>query len=132
MTVELTALFAAVCTLFVIIGVQGLAHTFARSLAFNLGPRDEPPPTTKFQGRAARTLANHIEGLAMFAPLVLIAHVSDIATPTTAWGAMLFAGARVVYAPLYLLGVPVARTLAWTVGAVGLVMIGVELVRFGL
>jgi uncharacterized MAPEG superfamily protein len=41
----------------------------------------------------------------------------------TLWGAALYFWARVVYVPLYALGVPYVRSLVWTVSFAGLVMI---------
>ena len=42
---------------------------------------------------------------------------------TTALGGWIWLGARVAYIPLYWAGVPVVRSLAWTVSIVGLVMV---------
>ena len=42
---------------------------------------------------------------------------------STALGAALYLGGRVVYLPLYALGIPVVRTLAFVVALVGLGMI---------
>ncbi len=36
----------------------------------------------------------------------------------TAWGAMLYLGARTVYLPLYILGIARLRSLIWTLGFV--------------
>ena len=44
-----------------------------------------------------------------------------------ATGAVVWIVARVVYVPLYALGIPVLRTLAWTISVVGLVMMLVHL-----
>ena len=43
-------------------------------------------------------------------------------TDATKLGAWLWLGGRVAYLPLYALGVPVVRSLAWIVSLVGIVM----------
>ena len=44
-------------------------------------------------------------------------------TDGTKLGAWLWLGGRVAYLPLYALGVPVVRSLAWIVSLVGIVMV---------
>jgi len=41
----------------------------------------------------------------------------------TALGGWIWLSARAVYLPLYAAGVPVVRTVVWTISAVGLVMV---------
>ncbi|MFW8695871.1 MAPEG family protein, partial [Mesorhizobium japonicum] len=54
---------------------------------------------------------------------VLIAHVAGAHGVLTAWGTALYFWARVVYVPLYALGVPYVRSLVWLVSLAGLVMV---------
>jgi uncharacterized MAPEG superfamily protein len=54
---------------------------------------------------------------------VAIVSIADLETRWTAIGALVWLGARVVYLPLYALGVPKVRTLAWAVGMAGLMMV---------
>lgn len=76
------------------------------------------------QGRAARTVANHIEGMMLFIPLVVIIEMSNLASSLTAVAAVLYLVGRVAYAPLYLMGVPYLRSLAWAVSLTGIVLLG--------
>jgi uncharacterized MAPEG superfamily protein len=64
----------------------------------------------------------------LFAALVLTAQVAAKTNATTALGAQLFLWARVVYVPVYLIGIPWARTAVWIVSVVGLVMILLQLI----
>ena len=73
-------------------------------------------------GRADRAAQNQIEAMAMFLAVVLAAQVAGKA-PQAAFGATIFFWARVVYWPLYLAGIPVARTLVWLVSIIGLILI---------
>ena len=45
-----------------------------------------------------------------------------------AMGALVFFWARLIYAVIYLLGIPWLRTLAWFVSVIGMVMIALQLI----
>lgn len=87
---------------------------------FLLSPRDNPPaPAGVSVGRATRALANFVENYGAFVAMDL----ALVATGHTGgWGAAVWLVARVVYLPLYLTGIPVARTLCWAASIVGLLM----------
>lgn len=93
-----------------------------------IGNRDDMPAFTGWAGRAIRAHRNLLESLVLFAILVLSAQALGRLNARTALGAELFFWARVVYAFVYILGVPVVRTLVWTVAVVGLVTIFLQLV----
>jgi len=123
MSVELTMLACSVALLFVLILVQALAGVLAQGLPEMAGSRDNLGEPKPFQARTKRIVDNHREGLALFAPLVLIAAVAHVSNSATVLGAQLFFYARVVHAGLYLAGVPWVRPLAWAAGIVGTVMV---------
>ena len=79
-------------------------------------------------GRAARAHRNMLENLVLFAALVLVAVVSQKTNATTLLGAQMFFWARLVYAGVYVAGIPWLRTLVWTVSVVGLILIFSQLV----
>jgi uncharacterized MAPEG superfamily protein len=81
-----------------------------------------------FSGRAKRSHLNMLESLPLFAALVLIAAVAGKANAMTATGAMLFFWARLVYAIVYLIGIPWLRTLVWFVSVIGMVLIAIQLI----
>ncbi len=98
-------------------------------LATLLGNRENMPKLTGLAGRAARANRNMLESLALFATLVLVAHVTGQSNAMTALGATLFYWARVAYAIVYLWGqVPGLRTGVWAVSVVGLVIIFIQVV----
>jgi uncharacterized MAPEG superfamily protein len=106
------------------IAAAGLARTAELGAKWNAGPRDgETPPPGKLAARLMRAQANLFETLPLFIGAVLIAHVADKAGPLTYWGAHLYFFGRVIYLPLYALGVPYVRSLVWLVATGGLVMI---------
>ena len=88
--------------------------------AFLFSPRDNPPDAKGVLcGRATRALANFVENYGAFIAMDL----ALIATGHTGgWGAVVWIVARIVYLPLYLVGIPVIRTLCWTVSIIGLLM----------
>lgn len=88
------------------------------------GNRDDLPEASPVGGRADRAAKNMLENLLLFGLLALAAHVAGKGDdPRVATGAALFFWARVVYAPLYWLGVKYLRTAAWLVAALGMAMI---------
>ena len=87
------------------------------------GNREGLPPATGWAGRAARAHRNMIENLMLFAPLVLIAAVAGKTGDMTLLGAQIFFWARLVYAFVYLAGIPWLRTGVWTVSAVGMALV---------
>ncbi len=87
------------------------------------GNRENLTAYTGWADRAARAHRNMLENLVLFAALVLVAQVAGKANGTTALGSQLFFWARLVYVPVYLIGVPWVRTGVWGVSVVGLVLI---------
>ena len=59
---------------------------------------------------------NAVENLVVFAPLVLILAELDYSTKSTAYACAVYFWARVAHLIVYTLGLPVFRTLAFTVG----------------
>jgi uncharacterized MAPEG superfamily protein len=89
---------------------------------WNMGARDEElPPITPLGGRLARAQANFLETFPVFIAAVVLA-LSVGSTEGTRLGAWLWLGGRVAYLPLYAVGVPVVRSVAWIVSIVGIVL----------
>jgi uncharacterized MAPEG superfamily protein len=130
MSVELTMLAYAAALLFVLVMLQALAGIRSQGVIPLAGHRDDLPAASGFHARMLRVVDNHREGLTMFAPLVLVAAIAHVSTPTTVLGAQLFFYSRVVHAVLYILGVPLIRPLAWGVGMAGIVMVFLGLMHW--
>jgi len=112
--------------------VLALVHVFAAirvktrqyGTAWNMGARDEElPPPQPIVGRLARAQANYFETFPIVAIAILIDVSAGLLDRGTAIGAMLWLAARIVYLPLYAVGVRVIRTLAFGVSMVGVVML---------
>jgi uncharacterized MAPEG superfamily protein len=95
-----------------------------RGLPYNLSPRDLPaPPVTTLTGRLLRAFGNFRETFVYFAVAVLVVTALAKNSPTSALGAQIYFWSRLAYVPIYAAGLPVVRTLIWTVSLVGLVMV---------
>lgn len=92
------------------------------------GNREGMPEIKGWAGRAARAHRNMIENLVLFAALVLVAVVAGKTNDMTLLGAQIFFWARLVYALVYIAGIPWLRTGVWAVSVVGLAMIFLQLV----
>lgn len=91
------------------------------------GNREGLALATGWAGRAQRAHHNMLENLVLFAALALIVVISDKANAMTLLGAQLFFWARLVYALVYLAGIPWLRTGVWFVSVIGLALIFLQL-----
>lgn len=73
-------------------------------------------PHSLWAQRAIKAHQNAVENLAIFVPAVLVAHLLNISTPATKTAVVTYFFARLLHFFVYLAGVPLVRTLAFTVG----------------
>lgn len=125
MTPELTILGWTLVLALVQILLPAMFRNAETGLDYNAGPRDAPSPAPigKVTARLQRAQQNLFETLPLFAAAILVAHVAGRNGDLTYWGAVLYLAARVLYVPLYAAGIPVVRSLVWSVGLVGLILI---------
>ena len=105
-----------------------LARIGSQGLAGAMGYPENPPTPPAWAQRCQRVHLNMVENLAPFAVLVLVAHVLEVSTELTVLGATLFFWARVAHAVVFAFGIPYLRTLSFTAGWVGSLLIFVELI----
>lgn len=129
MVMELWMVLASVGILVAGILFQAVVGTADNGPARQLGPRDLPGKPTILAGRGERAVRNQVESLVMFVPVVMVAQLADIHTAMTVLGAQVYLISRVLYMPLYWLGVPVLRTLAFAGGVVGMLMIVAAIIQ---
>jgi uncharacterized MAPEG superfamily protein len=112
--------------------ILALVHVFAAvrvktrqyGTKWNMGARDEElPPPQPIVGRLARAQANYFETFPIFAAAALIVALAGLGDRWTAIGAWLWLAGRIVYLPLYAMGVPVVRTIAFLVSVAGILMV---------
>ena len=87
-----------------------------RGLLDAVGYPENPKPQSPWAQRLMKAHTNAVENLVVFAPLVLLAHVSGITSPLVGTAAMVYFWARVVHAAAYTFAVPWVRTLSFAVG----------------
>ena len=124
MPVELRiAAFGAVL-LFIHIFVATRFKTRQYGRKWNVGARDETlPPPNEMTGRAMRAQANFQETFPIAIVALLGVVIADRTSNLTALGGWIWLGARLIYLPLYAAGVPVIRTIVYTISIVGLGMV---------
>jgi uncharacterized MAPEG superfamily protein len=129
---ETTMLMWGVVLGLVQIALAAMAGSNDVGLPYNIGSRDEPPakPMGKIASRLTRAANNFRETFGLFAVAVILVVLLHRQSNGSALGAQLYFWARVVYVPVYAMGIAVVRTLVWTVSIIGLVM--VLLAAFGM
>src|ERR1700710_2412200 len=90
-----------------------------------LQPQNYRDPTKRpiplWGKRADRVHLNAVETFAPFAALVIVAHLAGKANAMTAFWAMCYFWLRHAHAAVYLLGIPLVRTILFTLGYVAIV-----------
>jgi len=128
MSMDLKYLLFSVLLTFVQVLIAAASANQAVGLNTLAGNREGMAELAGFAGRARRAHLNMIENMVLFTALVLVTAVAGKANAMTAMGALIFFWARLIYAAIYLLGIPWLRTLAWAVSVIGMVMIAVQLI----
>jgi uncharacterized MAPEG superfamily protein len=122
---ELTCLELSVVLWIVHVIIQAGVGNAALPSGYQLTSRDKPAAASGLMfGRATRALANYVESLTPFVALALALIVTQRAGGL---GATIWLLARIVYIPLYMFDVVYARTAAWAISIVGLVIMLVRL-----
>lgn len=93
-----------------------------KGMIYMMGNRDEALQVSPMSRRADRAASNTKENFLLFIALALAAYASGAQSPLVEQGASLFFLARVIYLPVYYLGIPYVRSLVWVAGLIGLVM----------
>ena len=127
MSLELTVLVWSVALAF----IQMLVAASGAILQFGLpdlaGNRENLPPATSWAGRAQRAHRNMLENLVLFAVLVLVTEITNKNNAMTGLGVQVFFWARVIYAVIYVIGLPWLRTGVFAISAVGMILIFIQL-----
>lgn len=124
MPIELRIAAFGTVLLFIHIFAAIRAKTAQYGRAWNSSARDEAlPPANPLVGRLARAQANFAETF----PIAIVALIGVVvAGRTSEWtaiGGSIWLGARLVYLPLYAIGVPKWRTLIYLVSMIGIAMV---------
>ena len=124
MAIELKILALGAVLLFVHVFTATRFKTAQYGRKWNVGARDAAlPEPNAMTGRTMRAQANFLETFPFAIVALLGVVVAGKTSPTTALGGWIWLGARLVYLPLYAAGVPVIRTIVWSIGMAGLTMV---------
>ena len=123
MTIELTLLALSAGLGLVQIVAASHAASLQRGYRWTASARDEPvEPLRGVAGRLDRASRNFLETFPLFAAVVLAGNALGRHNGLTEWGSQLYFWGRVAFLPLYAAGIPLLRSLAWSVAAVGILM----------
>ena len=105
----------------ILTGLLWIPYILNRSQVRGLGgamanPTPGAKPHAPWATRLMFAHDNAVENLVVFAPLILILNEIDYSTKWTVYASAVYFWARVAHLIVYTLGLPVFRTLAFTVG----------------
>ena len=108
-----------------------VAHVLTQALTarsefgddYLFSPRDKKvTPKGLNAGRATRALHNYVENYGPFVGMALALIATQHTGGIGAIGATIWIIARIIYLPIYMMGVKYVRTACWLVGVVGVFM----------
>jgi uncharacterized MAPEG superfamily protein len=130
MPIELKIAALGAILLFIQIFAATRAKTAQYGRKWNVGARDETlPPPNATSGRLMRAQANFQETFPIALVALLGVVIAGRTSQWTALGGWIWLGARIIYLPLYFVGVPVVRTVVWTISMAGVAMVLWPLLR---
>ena len=124
MPVELRIAALGAVLLFIHIFVAVRFKTAQYGRKWNVSARDEAlPAANPVTGRLMRAQANFLETFPIAAVALLGVVIAGRTSEWTAIGGWIWLGARLVYLPLYWAGIPVIRTIVWTISMAGVAVV---------
>lgn len=128
MSFELTCLAISVVLGLIYLSVQTLLRKAELGVSYDVSARDEGREVSGvLAGRADRAYRNFLETFPLFVAVVALVELSAGSDGLTQWGAGLYLAFRIVYLPLYLIGVPWLRSFVWNIAtaALAVMLLGV-------
>ena len=92
-------------------------------LSYLFSSRDNAANTSKYIDRANRSLKNLFETLPIFIGLILLSIISDV---DNSFLAMIWLFARIIYVPVYIVGINYVRTGIWAIALICLIMMSLN------
>jgi len=102
--------------------IQGTRNVLVLGLPTAAGNQHDVPQWNGWHDRLNRAIRNLIESIVIFAPIAISIHLLGLSNETSALGAQIFLIARLIHAPIFVLGIPWVRTTAWFTGVAGILM----------
>jgi uncharacterized MAPEG superfamily protein len=124
MSTELKMLAWSICLGIAYVLVAAALSTAQRGFNWNVGNRDAPAPRLGgAAARAHRASRNFLETFVFFAAAVLAVQLAQKSSPHSALGAQQYFWGRAAYLPIYIIGIPYLRTLAWVLAFWGMLQV---------
>ena len=95
------------------------------SLKYFLSSRDENTKISAQAQRANRALKNLLETFPIFIGITLLSLIKDVDNSTIALFWLIF---RIIYVPVYVLGINYLRTGIWTASLICLILMGLKFI----
>ena len=92
-------------------------------LSYLFSSRDDAVNTSKYIDRANRALKNLFETLPIFIGLILLSIINDVDNSLLA---MIWLLARIIYVPVYIVGINYVRTGIWAIALICLIMMSLN------
>ena len=92
-------------------------------ISYLFSSRDDAVNTSKYIDRANRALKNLFETLPIFIGLILLSIINDLDNSLLA---MMWLLARIIYVPVYIVGINYVRTGIWAIALICLIMMSVR------
>jgi len=121
MTIELSLLVWSTGLVALYVSVQSILYRMQHGVEFAATGRDDEPAPNRWNQRAQKALRNLNETYPVFVVLAVAAAMGH-GNGLSLAGTWVYLGARLVYLPLYVLGIKYIRSLVWIVSAIGLIM----------
>ncbi len=96
------------------ITAQAVHSDVAFGLRYSASARDEER-SDLMSRRLARVVRNQVEGVAMFAPLAILAG-NGVGNPVLGWASLVYAASRVLHGVLHAIGAQTTRSVTWLIG----------------
>jgi uncharacterized MAPEG superfamily protein len=120
---EVTILAWGCLLALVYIFAPSTARTKEYGVDWNMGARDKDmPPPSPVTGRLIRAQANFFETFPIVIAVILALAVSGKASATTELGAQIWLGARILYLPVYALGIKGVRSFIFLASLAGILI----------
>jgi uncharacterized MAPEG superfamily protein len=118
----------------ILTGLLWVPYSLNRCMVRGLGgamanPSRNDKPHAEWATRLMFAHDNAVENLVVFAPLVLILNANDYSSPWTVLACAVYFWARVAHLVVYTMGLPVFRTLAFTVGFLAQAVLALAIFR---
>lgn len=121
---EMTMLWASAVLGVVYLLAAVVPSVLARGMPWAMGPRDEAGADLgKVGARLDRAWKNFRETFPIFMAAILVEASTVQDSELAGLGAQLYFWARVVFLPVYALGLPYVRTLVWSAALAGIVLV---------